>query len=306
MNIDRPLDELVREARQQRAVERRKQIRSRRNKQRVAKKNLKDEKSDMDIDQPPKEKMRGGIKKKRRAKAGAQDKVRMDVEVVRNNKQKANAAKDANANDGNARNDALSGNMNGNLVKKVNKGAKISVSNLDHGVTQTDIAELFETVGQLKSARLILMPDGRSTGSAEVVFEHMADALDAIKRYNNVPLDNRPLKISLATDSAPIRIGRARRGNRKMIIDPSLDAEHTRQDRVRVRDHDRDFSRDRDLDRIDDRDADRADRQERDRVDRFPQDGRRRRFFQRRPTRNRNAQGYEGRPPVESDGMYLD
>jgi len=40
---------------------------------------------------------------------------------------------------------------------------------------------------------------GRSTGQAEVVFANSSSALDAIQKYNGVPLDNRPLKISLAT-----------------------------------------------------------------------------------------------------------
>lgn len=86
-----------------------------------------------------------------------------------------------------------------------NKGVKVAVSNLHPGVTEADIAELFETVGPLRSARLRSLPDGRSACDAEVIFDDMQDALDAIKKYNMVPLDNQPLHITLATDSINTR-----------------------------------------------------------------------------------------------------
>lgn len=38
---------------------------------------------------------------------------------------------------------------------------------------------------------------GRSEEAAEVVFQQREDALAAMKRYNNLALDNKPMKIEL-------------------------------------------------------------------------------------------------------------
>ncbi|CAN8062548.1 unnamed protein product [Agarophyton chilense] len=84
-------------------------------------------------------------------------------------------------------------------AQRRSNGVKVVVSNLHPGVTQSDIAELFETVGPLKSAVLPRYQNGTSSCEAEVIFENMPDALEAIKRYNLVPLDNQPLQITLVT-----------------------------------------------------------------------------------------------------------
>lgn len=218
INIDRPLDEIVKERR----TAKRKEQKEKRQKEREAResKNTTDTKPSgagagagagvgADFKQegptPAKEslKVKGGIRKKRRSRgvgAGGDNK-RTDNDVDRKVEKKSNAG--GGGGDGST------------SARKPNKGAKVSVFNLDHGVTQSDITELFETVGPLRSARLIILADGRSSGSAEVVFENMDNALQAIQRYNNVPLDNRPLKITLASASAPIRLSRGRRPGRR-------------------------------------------------------------------------------------------
>lgn len=203
MNIDRPLDEIVKESRQQHRQEQKKNVNrpKKGGKKGGGANNGASGKTDMDVDVPQKDsppRASGGIKKKRNRN---RRKGRMDVEPIMRKNGKPFLADIDDRRSPEPRRNA--------------KGAKVSVSNLDAGVTQSDISELFETVGALKSARLIVLPGGASSGSAEVVFEQMEDALDAIKRYNNVPLDNRPLKITLSTDSAPIRIARGGRKNRK-------------------------------------------------------------------------------------------
>jgi len=46
--------------------------------------------------------------------------------------------------------------------------------------------------------------NGRSKGTAEVVFMRHSDALSAIKKYNYMRLDGKPLQIELVRTSTPV------------------------------------------------------------------------------------------------------
>ncbi|XP_050430708.1 uncharacterized protein LOC126839420 [Adelges cooleyi] len=90
-------------------------------------------------------------------------------------------------------------------------GHKIVVSNLEPSVTSEDIRELFADIGDLLESRVV------RPGVAEVIYEHRADAIQAVEVYHNRQLDSRPMKCELVRNSSsnvnPIHLSG---GNRRM------------------------------------------------------------------------------------------
>lgn len=70
------------------------------------------------------------------------------------------------------------------------------VSNLHSSVTQSDIKELFEDIGELYEARLV------RPGVAEVIYNTIKDAEKAVETYHNRQLDGQPMKCLLVNPRA--------------------------------------------------------------------------------------------------------
>ncbi|XVF87922.1 hypothetical protein PTKIN_Ptkin19aG0007300 [Pterospermum kingtungense] len=91
-------------------------------------------------------------------------------------------------------------------ISGVEVGTKLYVSNLDPGVTNVDIRELFSEIGELKRYAIHYDKNGRPSGSAEVVYLRRSDAFAALKRYNNVLLDGKPMKIEIVGANSEVPI----------------------------------------------------------------------------------------------------
>jgi len=77
------------------------------------------------------------------------------------------------------------------------EGSKIIVSNLHFKVNERDLTELFSKVGTVRKVNLSYDSSGKSTGTASIVFGEKKDAAIAVKRYDQVTLDGRPMKIDV-------------------------------------------------------------------------------------------------------------
>ncbi|KAI7752677.1 hypothetical protein M8C21_029210 [Ambrosia artemisiifolia] len=77
------------------------------------------------------------------------------------------------------------------------EGTRLYISNLDYEVTNEDIKVLFSDVGELKRYAIHYDKGGRSKGTAEVVYMRQSDAVAAMKKYNNLQLDGKPMRLEL-------------------------------------------------------------------------------------------------------------
>lgn len=82
-------------------------------------------------------------------------------------------------------------------------GSKILVANLNLSVTADDMKELFEAIGPFK--RPIRLEKQGDDLVAHIVFQDPAHAALAEKRYHNIPLDGRPMDITVVPPRQALR-----------------------------------------------------------------------------------------------------
>lgn len=96
---------------------------------------------------------------------------------------------------------------------------EILIDNLDYNVTEEDLKMLFSEFGSIKKLSINYSISGRSLGSANLIYARHVSAIKAIKTYNGVPLDGRPMKIQVLVRQNPTsnmkeRLGIANRNAR--------------------------------------------------------------------------------------------
>jgi THO complex subunit 4 len=92
------------------------------------------------------------------------------------------------------------GNINERVGKAPKKetGMAIKIANLNFDISESDLKELFGTVGKIKKCKVDCDESGRSCGRAQVWFAFKADAITAKKTFDGRTLDDTAMTVVLA------------------------------------------------------------------------------------------------------------
>jgi RNA recognition motif-containing protein len=75
---------------------------------------------------------------------------------------------------------------------------KLYIGNLPFSATEDTLRHIFEQVGSVRSARIVMDQDGRSRGFGFVEMNSSAEAAEAIARFNGDIYEGRPGTVSEA------------------------------------------------------------------------------------------------------------
>ena len=92
--------------------------------------------------------------------------------------------------------------QNRTRIAKETPSTKLTIKNLHYEVSDEDIKRLFSEFASFRSSAVYFDRSGRSKGAAQVIYGNKPDALKAMKEYNGVHLDGRPMKISVVDRSS--------------------------------------------------------------------------------------------------------
>jgi len=110
----------------------------------------------------------------------------------------------------------------------------VFLSNLDFSVTDDQIKDIMSSSGVILDVRLVKKPNGQSKGFAFVEFEKYAEALEALKRDNEL-VDQRPMYISVCDPEKKTKVFKYDTGLEKnKLFVRGLDPEVTRKDLTEV------------------------------------------------------------------------
>jgi len=110
-------------------------------------------------------------------------------------------------------------------VKKI-QGDTVHVSNLAEDVTDDDVREIFERIGQVKSCGVNYNSQGRSTGTATVTFVKKSDAEKAVDEYDEAEVDGRMMRLKLVGTvvTAPVVVPK-----KKPVVQQQQQRQHVQQ-----------------------------------------------------------------------------
>lgn len=78
---------------------------------------------------------------------------------------------------------------------------KLFVGNLSWKVSEQSLRQFFETIGAVVSAKVVTdQMTGKSKGFGFVEYENGDDAIEAVEKLNNQPLDGRNIRVSEAQE----------------------------------------------------------------------------------------------------------
>ena len=90
--------------------------------------------------------------------------------------------------------------------REYSKPTKLMIQNLAYHISDDDIKELYFEFGRVVKYGIHYDENGKSLGTAEVHYQLLQSAMMAIARYNNVTLDGRPMRLSIAQSRLPVRM----------------------------------------------------------------------------------------------------